>query len=194
MMPRLCCYTLLLLPLLVSPQPARATLEVSLTVSGEIGEIQDLLAYIAERNRQRSERDNALKINFHSTAGGEAVEAGPPPARLAVPQVAGGRLTPGQSALVTVAVRDEGGAVDTLAVQVVGTNLKSDLYDDGTHGDVKPNDGIWSATLTPMEATPAGNYELIVTGFDANGLGLLVPGPDGGEVPLEVRTEVSIER
>lgn len=194
-MSRLALCTLLFLLALAPLQRAKATLEVAITVSGEISEIQDLLAYIEERNRQNGDEDsNPLKINFHSVAGDEAVEAAPRPAKLATPQLSADTLTPGQAALVTIAVRDDRHEVDTLAIQVVGTNLKGDLYDDGTHGDLKAGDSVWSVTLTPVEATPAGDYELIVTGFDSNGLALLVPGPDGEELPLEVRTTVSIVR
>lgn len=191
---RMLSNSVLMLALLVPAHFAQAAMEVSLTVTGDVSEIQDLLAYIEQRNRQNAGGgDNPLKINFHSESGLES-EAAPKPAKLATPQLSSEKLTPGVSALVTVAVQDERQEVDTLAIQIVGTNLKADLYDDGSHGDVKAGDSVWSVTLTPMEATPAGDYELIVTGFDANGLALLVPGSDGDELPLEVRTAVTIER
>ncbi len=175
---------------------AHAELEVSLTVSGEIREIQALLSYIEQRNREgANEGDNPLKISVHSIAGGGSPTATMPrPVTLATPQLSAEKLTPGQPALVTVAVRDDRDEVDTLAIEVVGTNLKTDLYDDGTHGDVDPGDNVWSVTLTPMEATPAGEYELIITGYDPKGRPLTTIRQDGAEHPVQVRRNVSIER
>ncbi len=174
----------------------RAELEVSLTVSGEIREIQALLSYIEQRNRAGAdEGDNPLKISVHSIAGGDAVPANMPrPVTLATPQLSAEILTPGQPALVTVAVMDDRDEVDTLAIEVVGTNLKTDLYDDGTHGDVDPGDNVWSVTLTPMEATPAGEYELIITGYDPKGRPLTTARQDGAESPVQVRRKITIER
>jgi len=174
----------------------RAELEVSLTVSGEIREIQALLSYIEQRNRAGAdEGDNPLKISVHSIAGGDAVPANMPrPVTLATPQLSAEILTPGQPALVTVAVMDDRDEVDTLAIEVVGTNLKTDLYDDGTHGDVDPGDNVWSVTLTPMEATPAGEYELIITGYDPKGRPLTTAQQDGAESPVHVRRKITIER
>lgn len=174
---------------------ARAELEVSLTVSGEIREIQALLSYIEERNQSGAdEGDNPLKISVHSIAGGDAAANMPRPVTLATPQLSAEKLTPGQPALVTLAVLDDRDEVDTLAIEVVGTNLKTDLYDDGTHGDVDPGDNVWSVTLTPMEATPAGEYELIITGYDPKGRPLTTIRQDGSETPVQVRRNVTIER
>ena len=175
---------------------AHAELEVSLTVSGEIGEIQALLSYIEQRNRAGAdEGNNPLKISVHSIAGGDSLPANMPhPVTLETPQLSAEKLTPGQPALVTVAVRDDRDEVDTLAIEVVGTNLKTDLYDDGTHGDEDPGDSVWSVTLTPMEATPAGEYELIITGYDPKGRPLTSAREDGAESPVQVRRNVSIER
>lgn len=175
---------------------APADLEVSLTVTGDIDDIRALLGFIEERNRGGGDGD-PMKINVHSVAGGESgATATPevPPVKLHPPQWSAEKLTPGQPALVSVAVRDEREEVDTIALHVVGTNLKTDLYDDGSHGDVKANDGVWSVSLTPLEATPAGTYDVIVTGFDGRGRALQSKGPDGERAPLEVRTEVLIER
>lgn len=187
---------LIALMLVTHANLAHATLEVSLTVSGDISEIQAILAYIDERNQQpEAGSENPLRIDVHSISRGsekKPVEARP--VKLATPQVSTEKLTPGQPSVVTVAVRDDQNEVDTLAIQIVGTNLTSDLYDDGTRGDVKAGDNVWSVTLTPMEATPAGHYELSVSGFDRHGHALLIDGPDGEEQPLRVRTQVSIER
>ena len=191
---------LFIVALLSYARLAPAALEVSLTVSGDIHEIQALLDVIEQRNQQAAQGDSPLKINLHSTTQGalrthrrEATPA-PRPAKLFAPQLPDEKLIPGKPALVTVAVRDDRNEVDTLAIQVVGTNLNTDLYDDGTHGDVKARDGVWSVTLTPMETTPAGHYALIVTAFDRNGQTLRVPDSDGVKQPLQVHTEISIER
>ncbi len=176
---------------------AHASLEVSLTVTGDIGEIKALLDYIEARNQQGADAsDNPMKIMVHSVADGLEMTAQPArvPVKLATPQISSGKLTPGQSTLVTVAVRDEQQLLDTLAIQIVNTNLSTDMYDDGSHGDAKANDGVWSVTLTPLETTPAGSYELIVSGFDRNGHALLSPDGAGEEQPLQARTSVSIER
>ena len=145
-------HALLLLALLTLPLGAQASLEVSLTISGDIGEIQALLAIIQERNQaQGGEGDNPLKVNVHNE-------------------------------------------LDTLAIQVEGTNLSTDLNDLGTHGDVKASDGVWSVTLSPMESTPAGIYSVVLTGFDKNGQALMTQNEAGEDHVLEVRTEIAIER
>lgn len=188
------CAVLTATALLVTPF-ARADLEVSLTVSGDIKEIQALLRFIEQQNAGGGGND-PLKVSVHSIAGGTGEPAAPktPPVKIHPPQFSSEKLIPGQSTLVTVAVRDEEGEVDTLAIQIVGTNLKTDLYDDGSHGDTKPNDGVWSVTLTPMEATPAGTYDVIVTGFGPHGRALTVETAAGEESPLEARTQVAVER
>lgn len=195
-MPRKLLALILAITCIIGSPRAIAELEVSLTVSGEIGEIQALLSYIEQRNRAGAdEGDNPLKISVHSIAGGDAVPNNMPrPVTLATPQLSAEKLTPGQPALVTVAVMDDRDEVDTLAIEVVGTNLKTDLYDDGTHGDVDPGDNVWSVTLTPMEATPAGEYELIITGYDPKGRPLTTTRRDGNEKPVQVRRDVTIER
>ncbi len=194
-------HTFLAIALLACAPIATAALEVSLTVSGDIDEIQALLRFIEKRNkRPADDGDNPLKISLHSMTSGDMTTLDtkpasmPRPVKLSPPQLSAEKLTPGQSTLITVAVRDDRGDVDTVAIQVVGTNLRTDLYDDATHGDLKAKDNVWSVSLTPMEATPAGRYELIVTAFDRNGRALRAISPNGEEQPLQVRTDVSIER
>lgn len=175
-------------------------LEVSLTVEGEPEEIQAVLDFIKTLNS--GGEDDALKINLNSIAssgnGESATTEAPvledPPLSLERPEVLPTKGAPGAPFIVTVNVRDKYDEVDTLSVKLAGTSLATDLYDDGTHGDKTPGDGIWTATLTPLDVTPSGTYKVDITAYDKNGKSLTTLKPDGTVVKLVANTELTIER
>ena len=175
-------------------------LEVSLTVEGEPEEIQAVLEFI--KKLKAGGDDDPLKINVHSiasTGNGEAAATEipvleDPPLSLERPEVLPSKGAPGAPFIVTVNVRDKYDEVDTLSVKLSGTSLATDLYDDGTHGDKTPADGIWTATLTPLDVTPSGTYKVEITAYDKNGKSLTTLQPDGTVVKLVANTELTIER
>lgn len=173
-------------------------LEVSLTVQGEPEEIQAVLDFIKTLRGE----DAPLKINVHSiaaTGNGETDTAETPvledpPLSLERPEVFPPKGAPGAPFTVTVLVRDKYDEVDTLSVRLVGTSLATDLFDDGTHGDKNAADGIWTTTLTPLDVTPSGTYNVEITAYDKNGKTLTTLKPDGTVVKLVANTELTIER
>jgi len=175
-------------------------LEVSLTVEGEPEEIQAVLEFI--KTLKAGSEDDALKININSiasTGSGEATATETPvledpPLSLERPEVLPAKGAPGAPFIVTVNVHDKYDEVDTLSVKLAGTSLATDLYDDGTHGDITPADGIWTATLTPLDVTPSGTYKVEITAYDKNGKSLTTLQPDGTVVKLVANTELTIER
>lgn len=177
-------------------------LEVSLTVEGEPEEIQAVLEFIKTLKPGTAAEDDPLKINVHSIAapgGSGASDAGSgeieeAPLSLDRPEVFPAKGAPGSSFVITVNVRDKYDEVDTLSVRMSGTSLSTDLYDDGTHGDKTPADGLWTATLTPLEVTPSGAYRLDIAAYDKNGQALTALKPDGTVIKLTAATELTIER
>ena len=175
-------------------------LEVSLTVEGEPEEIQAVLEFIKTLNA--GGEDDPLKINVHSiasTGNGEPTTTETPvledpPLSLERPEVLPAKGAPGAPFIVTVNVRDKYDEVDTLSVRLAGTSLATDLYDNGTNGDKTPADGIWTATLTPLDVTPSGTYKVEITAYDKNGKSLTTLQPDGTVVKLVANTELTIER
>lgn len=187
------------LVLLAATAPA---LEVSLTVEGDPEEIEAVLEFIKTLKPGSAAEDDPLKINVHSIAAPGGAEAGSggsgeieePPLSLERPEVFPAKGAPGTPFVVTVNVRDKYDEVDTLSVRMSGTSFSTDLYDDGTHGDKTPADGLWTATLTPLEVTPSGAYRLDIAAYDKNGQALTALKPDGTVVKLAANTELTIER
>jgi len=182
--------------LLASTAPA---LEVSLTVEGEPEEIQAVLDFIKTLKPGNAAEDDPLKINVNSIAapGGTQVgsaEIEEAPLSLERPEVLPAKGAPGAPFIVTVNVRDKYDEVDTLSVRMSGTSLSTDLYDDGAHGDKTPGDGIWTATLTPLDVTPSGAYRLDIAAYDKNGQALTTLKTDGTVIKLTATTELTIER
>ncbi len=188
------------LPLAIVLTAIAPALEVSLTVEGEPEEIQAVLEFIKTLNP--GGEDDALKINVHSIAAngnGETTTAETPaledpPLSLERPEVLPAKGAPGAPFLVTVNVRDKYDEVDTLSVRLSGTSISTDLYDDGSQGDKTPGDGVWTATLTPLDVTPSGAYTVEITAYDKNGKALTTLLPDGTVVKLVANTELTIER
>ena len=177
-------------------------LEISLTVEGNVEEIQAVLEFIKTLNAENAAEDDPLKINVHSIAAPGGTEAGKggsgeieePPLSLERPEVLPAKGAPGAPFIVTVNVRDKYDEVDTLSVRMSGTSLSTDLYDDGTHGDKTPADGLWTATLTPLDVTPSGAYRLDIVAYAKDGQALTALKPDGTVIKLTAATELTIER
>ncbi|MDE1160447.1 MAG: lamin tail domain-containing protein [Acidobacteriaceae bacterium] len=66
----------------------------------------------------------------------------------------------------------------------LGLSATTQLYDDGTHGDITANDGVYSATITPTKGT-GEVLGLIVTATDTQGdtATSSIPASVGGNVP-----------
>ncbi len=185
--------------LLATTTPA---LKISLTVEGDVEEIQAVLEFLKTMEAENDGEDDPLNINIHSIAAtgetetpkAETPALEDPPLSLERPEVFPAKGAPGAPFIVTVNVRDKYDEVDTLSVRLSGTSISTDLYDDGTQSDKTPGDGMWTATLTPLDVTPSGAYTVEINAYDKNGKALTTLLPDGTVVKLVASTELTIER
>lgn len=103
-------------------------------------------------------------------------------------------LHPGNTALVTVEVKDKNGIIHGItgvAKEVPTERLK--LRDDGQEGDVKAGDGIWSLAVTvPENLNLAGSFNLTFTAYRKDGVPVPVRGEDGAIHPLTLELPLVI--
>ncbi len=96
--------------------------------------------------------------------------------------IAPATLHPGDTALITIDVKDKNEIIDSIVgVVKEEPSIKLTLQDNGEEGDVKAGDGTWSlAVIVPMEGQP-GAYHLTFTAYRSDGVA--VPIRDGaGEI------------
>lgn len=101
---------------------------------------------------------------------------------------------PGARVLLTAELTDRGwpsleGQIDVTATQPNDASTNFKLFDDGTHGDVQANDGIYSNTYN--QTAQSGTYKFFFNAIGTNERGELVPRqdtrylglffPDGGD-------------
>jgi hypothetical protein len=194
--------------------PALGDVTVSITLNGSIDEILPLLEHLRDMGigaQAQEERDAVMNLysTIHATPEGELVvgtspveavpqaEAAPeapappePKLGLADAQAAPSTIPSGETTLLTVAVSDPDHVVDTMAAANAATGLSVDLYDNGSMGDVTPNDGIWSRSVS-LTAAP-GDYMVTITAYNANGEPVLVEGENGPSEPLTATARVRI--
>ncbi len=198
---------------------AQAELSVTLTLSGDIDEIMQVLERIQGLGEGAEEpRQDRLRLRIHSiaeeagaaeqpgTAEGEtAAEPAPqaeaettpeapatePAVRLEEPLVTPSEAVQGATALVTVRVVDEEHTIDTVAAQVPEAGLTVDLHDSGISGDRMPGDGIWSGNLlVPAELEP-GEYTVAIFAFDPYGARVMRAEGDA-LAPVSARTGLTV--
>lgn len=167
---------------------APAELKLSLTVEGTPAELAHVLEVLRAEGLAGADKDEkGMWLQVFSTAGeGAATEDAPqaPVPTLVEPAASPGSTPPGAPVLLTVTVTDPEHRVDTIAAWLRDTSVTLDLHDNGQDGDAVAGDGIWSATLSVPQATPAGLYTLTFSAYDAKGDPIQVPGSEGATVPL----------
>lgn len=96
-------------------------------------------------------------------------------------------LHPGDTALITIDVKDKNGIIDSIVGAVKEEpGIKLTLRDDGQEGDVKAGDGTWSlAVIVPLEGPP-GTYQLSFTAYRSDGVAVPIRGEGGEIAPLSV--------
>lgn len=192
---------------------ARADVTVSLQIHGTIDEILPILQLLKSAGVGSSlgaEEKAGLKLELNSVAevNPSATEAAPEtspvagPVPTAEPEAAAKRIVlgapkvepavskPGEQVLVTLEVKDPAKRVHTVAASEGNGGAGSkyvDLYDDGTHGDATPNDGVWSYQSKVSENAAEGEFTFRIVAFDANGQPLTQEDENGNQV--EVATE-----
>lgn len=95
-------------------------------------------------------------------------------------QIAPQTLHPGDTALITIAVKDKNDIVHSVVGMVKEEpDLKLTLRDNGEEGDVQAGDGTWSlAVQVPLEAPP-GSFNLTFTAYRSDGVPVPIRRDDG---------------
>jgi len=164
---------------------ASAQVEVSVTLSGTVEDMLPILQHLRDMgfgdaaDIEVSGGDDAVRMSVHSVMTGEGEEAlATDTEALAVPEglaLVNAKFQPtsakaGEVALLTVSVRDPENRVDTVAAtfrDVPDGTL--DLFDNGTQGDRKVGDGVWSRRVPVFAQLQAGQHVLEISAFDVNG-------------------------
>jgi hypothetical protein len=105
------------------------------------------------------------------------------------------QLSPGfQRALVTVDVNDPFKIVTRVeGVVREDTNITLRLVNDGTQGDVKADDDIWSLEVDVPFDAPPGDFHVNVVAYDSDGEQVLVQDSNGDIVPLTAEFALVID-
>ncbi len=107
-----------------------------------------------------------------------------------------GSAKPGDTVLLTAQISDPDDKVDTVGAVIskVATEgertsiLGADMYDNGTHGDRKPGDGIWSCSVLLPKNVPTGDIWVEIALYDDNGYTLKKKNEKGKDIDLTART------
>ena len=200
--------------------PAWGEVTVTISITGSIDEILPILQLLRDVGigvDVPGAKEDAIKLRVHSIAGPEAQEmeaTAPPPVVLPEPPVmpepdlamgepvvipvpakAGGTIA------VTAKVWDKARKVDTVAAVLTARRpdgaimqrIEPDLYDNGSRGDKKARDGLWSREITlPPDAMP-GTWAVEVIAFDANGLPVQIESKDGKKTPLMAKGTFAVK-
>lgn len=183
---------------LVCAGTAGAEVSVSITITGSIDELLPILEHLRGLGigvASDAAEDDSLKLQVHSVISEEeaALPGGPaakPQLGLRDLEVEPRAVKRGNPVLVTVKLSDPDHVVDTVAVTLGDATF--DLYDDGTNGDSKALDDVWSRLLSVAETTDTGEQSLRAHAFDVHGDRVLVAGGDGKAAPLSAEGKVTV--
>lgn len=172
-----------------------AEVQVSVSITGTMEEMADVLEKLRELGIGGGGGD-AMQLELQSTmtSSSRADVPSAPKVALTEPTLSPETAPPTGRVLLMVDVTDETAQIDTVAATVDVANLSVDLYDNGTNGDAKQGDGVWSGILqTPDEMAP-GEYRILFQAYDARGQAvqgdtLLGPMPVAAEAKLIVVEE-----
>ncbi len=103
-------------------------------------------------------------------------------------------LKPGESAVITVQVKDRHNIVRKVeGVVQEDPNIKLKLHDDGQPPDAKAGDGVWSLKVDVPFQAPSGKFLLELTAYRADGTPVPVHTKEGKTAPLSTAVPVVIE-
>ena len=95
-------------------------------------------------------------------------------------------LKPGDSAVITLAVKDKNQIVDRIeGVVLEDPRLTFKLRDDGEAPDEKAGDGVWSMRVDVPFQAPPGEFRLEFTAFDRTGTPISVRDKSKRVMPLQ---------
>jgi hypothetical protein len=191
---------------LVAPlQAVRAELMVSVTITGEIDEILPILEHLRQRGAGpggAAQYGESMRLEVHSMhAGGEAsmAQAEAPPQQAPAVGITNvvvepPSINPGMPVTIRVQVNDPARVIDTLTARFAGAQVEVDLFDNGTGGDLTPDDGIWSASVLAPQNLGSGVHTLLFSAYDANGQPVMAQGPGGAGLPVGAAVQVEVVR
>lgn len=94
-------------------------------------------------------------------------------------------LKPGDSAIMTVEVRDKFGLIQRVeGIVKEDPTVVFELHDDGITPDDRAGDGIWSLQVDVPFNAPPGDFEVTVNAYNANGEPILITNEEGEVSPL----------
>jgi hypothetical protein len=102
-------------------------------------------------------------------------------------------LHPGDTALITIEVKDKNGIVHAVTgVVKEEPSLQLKLRDDGQEGDVAAADGTWSLAVTVPPIAPAGAFNVTFTAYRKDGVPVPIRGEAGSIHPLALELPMII--
>lgn len=188
---------------------AYAEVTVSVTITGNVDEILPIVQHLKDMGvgvgKNVPVPGNTIKMEVHSVAPGPTPAPAPAaPAAPAKPELSLGApaLTPpsvkaGAKAKITVPSVDPDHKIDSVSAMMVIPNSNkviADLFDNGTHGDAKARDGVWTGAIDVPATVAPGEYLLKVIAFNANGDALLIARKDGTAAPLSSQTKITVTK
>ncbi len=184
--------------------------EVSVSISGSLNDMLPVLQLLRNMGFGFESPDDAeqpLRLEVHSVvtdgdliqsaAAGDIPGMGERAEQAALPDTPGlyhpaadpASAKPGGPITVSVMLVDPERRVDTLSARIVGAEgVLADLYNDGTHGDVTPNDATWTGTLALPSTLITGSHLVELTAYDNYG----DPVADENGEPMRLRIPIEI--
>lgn len=181
---------------------------VSVTISGSVDELIPLLRRLKKMGigtgAEEEVAEGTLRVRMHSVSPplsqGEATKGaapggGMPALTLRDAVVLPAQARAGETVLVSLRLADPQGKVDTIGATLRGVKgVGFDLYDNGTRGDAKAGDGVWSFNLVVPESAAPGDHTVVLTAFDRNGAPVPVKDKAGKAVALTARVSFRVLR
>ena len=103
-------------------------------------------------------------------------------------------LVPGDAAVLSVRVKDKHNIVDSVEGVVKDSpEIKFRLRNDGIAPDKKAGDKVWTLPVDVPLHAPAGEFELVLTGYRSDGTPVPVRTREAKSAPLSATVTVVIE-
>ncbi len=181
-----------------------AEVSVSITISGSIEELIPVLQKLRElgigSGAPAIEAD-PLQFRMHSVTSTEddASETDATPSEPVLSfwdaSAEPTSVRPGDMVRLAVGLNDSEGRVDTIGATLhAATAIGFDLYDNGSHGDEKARDGVWSYTLEVPPNAGAGHYLVTIAAYGRNGQPVMRETESGEMAPLQAEVGFEIIR
>jgi hypothetical protein len=199
-----------IIALALAPMGAFGDVKVSIMITGDVEEMMEVLQHLQECGLGIAKPDlDPLKLQIHSEVEpSEIAPAGPPtepapeapsaaPTGLALlePLVSPASVKAGDTITVLVKASDPNGEIDTVGAQLDrDSGVAFDLFDNGSHGDTKAGDGIWTRVTEVPADLAAGAYQITIEAYDAHGDPLEAKDAQGAKTPVTAQVELTLTR